>query len=46
MLIKSFYRRYMEQNKAKSIRDAMRHVKSRYPHPGYWGAFTLAGDYE
>jgi CHAT domain-containing protein len=46
MLIKSFYRRYMEQNKAESIRDAMRHVKSRYPHPGYWGAFTLAGDYQ
>lgn len=46
VLIKSFYRRYMELNKAESIRDAMRHVKSRYPHPGYWGAFTLVGDYE
>jgi CHAT domain-containing protein len=46
VLIKSFYRRYMEQNKSKSIQDAMRHVKSRYPHPGYWGAFTLVGDYE
>lgn len=46
VLIKSFYRRYMEQNKAESIQDAMRHVKSRYPHPGYWGAFTLVGDYE
>lgn len=46
VLIKSFYRRYMERNKAESVRDAMRHVKSRHPHPGYWGAFTLVGDYE
>ncbi len=46
MLIKTFYRRYTENNKADSLRAAARHVKGRYPHPGYWGAFTLVGDFK
>ncbi len=46
VLIKDFYRQYLAHNKADSLRNAMLHVKSRYPHPGYWGAFTLVGDYE
>ncbi len=46
MLIKTFYRRYTENNKADSLRAAARHVKDRYPHPGYWGAFTLVGDFK
>lgn len=46
MLIKSFYRRYVEKNKAESLRSAALHVKNRFPHPGYWGAFTLVGDYQ
>ncbi len=46
MLIKTFYRRYTEENKADSLRAAARHVKGRYPHPGYWGAFTLVGDFK
>jgi len=45
ILIKSFYRRYLTQNKADSLQQAALHVKTRYPHPGYWGAFTLVGDY-
>ncbi|HLC16053.1 MAG TPA: CHAT domain-containing protein, partial [Thermodesulfovibrionia bacterium] len=45
VLIKQFYRSYTNQNKADSLRRAMLHVKNRYPHPGYWGAFTLVGDY-
>ncbi len=45
ILIKTFYRLYMNQNKADCLRQAALHVKSRYPHPGYWGAFTLVGDY-
>jgi CHAT domain-containing protein/tetratricopeptide (TPR) repeat protein len=46
LLMKHFYRRYATRNKAESLRSAILHVKNRYPHPGYWGAFTLAGDYE
>ena len=46
MLIKQFYRSYRTMNKAKSLQRAMLHVKQRYPHPGYWGAFLLVGDYE
>ncbi len=45
MLMKQFYREYQDRPKAESLRRAMLHVKNRYPHPGYWGAFTLTGDY-
>ena len=46
VLMKHFYRQYADRNKAESLRAALLHVKSRYPHPGYWGAFTLSGDWE
>ncbi|RJP77839.1 MAG: CHAT domain-containing protein [Desulfobacteraceae bacterium] len=46
LLIKTFYRRYTAHNKSDSLKYAMLHVKNRYPHPGYWGAFTLVGDYQ
>lgn len=46
MLMKQFYREYQTRPKAESLRRAMLHVKNRYPHPGYWGAFTLTGDYK
>lgn len=45
ILVKQFYRRYVRENKSDSLRQAMLHVKNRYPHPGYWGAFVLVGDY-
>ena len=45
IMIKEFYRQYMHHNKSESLRLATLHVKKRFPHPGYWGAFTLAGDY-
>ncbi|MBC2716232.1 MAG: tetratricopeptide repeat protein [Desulfobacteraceae bacterium] len=45
ILIKTFYRMYMNKNKADCLKQAALHVKTRYPHPGYWGAFTLVGDY-
>ncbi|MBW2609120.1 MAG: tetratricopeptide repeat protein [Deltaproteobacteria bacterium] len=45
ILVKQFYRRYVTENKADSLRHAILHVKNRYPHPGYWGAFVLVGDY-
>ena len=46
MLVKQFYRSYRVSDKADSLRKAMLHVKHYYPHPGYWGAFVLVGDYE
>ncbi|MFC1534789.1 tetratricopeptide repeat protein [Thermodesulfobacteriota bacterium] len=45
ILVKQFYRRYVTENKSDSLRQAMLHVKNRYPHPGYWGSFVLVGDY-
>jgi CHAT domain-containing protein len=44
-LIKQFYREYLERGKSESLRKAVLHVKNRYPHPGYWGAFMVVGDY-
>jgi CHAT domain-containing protein len=46
ILMKQFYRQYRLNNKARSLQQAMLHVKNRYPHPGYWGAFTLVGDFQ
>jgi CHAT domain-containing protein len=46
ILMKQFYREYARGDKAGSLRKAMLHVKNRYPHPGYWGAFVLTGDYQ
>ncbi|MFH1102682.1 MAG: CHAT domain-containing protein [Pseudomonadota bacterium] len=45
ILIKEFYRQYAQTAKGIGLRNAVLHVKNRYPHPGYWGAFTLIGDY-
>ncbi len=45
IMMKQFYRNYMQYGKAESLARAMQHVKNRYPHPGYWGAFVLTGDY-
>jgi CHAT domain-containing protein len=45
ILVKHFYRRYVNRDKADSLRLAALHVKEMYPHPGYWGAFTLVGDF-
>jgi CHAT domain-containing protein len=45
IMMKQFYRSYLLYGKAESLTRAMQHVKIRYPHPGYWGAFVLTGDY-
>ncbi|HIJ89044.1 MAG TPA: CHAT domain-containing protein, partial [Desulfuromonadales bacterium] len=45
IMMKQFYRNYSTYEKAESLTRAMQHVKNRYPHPGYWGAFVLTGDY-
>lgn len=46
VLMKQFYREYQQRPKAESLRRAMLHVRARFPHPGYWSAFTLTGDYK
>ncbi len=46
IMMKQFYRNYLIYGKAESLTRAMQHVKNRYPHPGYWGAFLLTGDYQ
>ncbi len=45
LLVKQFYREFKTRGKAESLQRAMQHVKNRFPHPGYWGAFVLVGDY-
>ena len=45
LLVKQFYREFKSKGKAESLQRAMQHVKNRFPHPGYWGAFVLVGDY-
>lgn len=45
-MVKYFYREYTKTGKAESLRMAVLHTKNQFPHPGYWGAFCLTGDYE
>ncbi|VAX32844.1 hypothetical protein MNBD_NITROSPINAE05-1011, partial [hydrothermal vent metagenome] len=45
ILIKHFYRNYVTNNKGESLRKAQLLVKRLYPHPSYWAAFNLTGDY-
>ncbi|MCA9476703.1 MAG: CHAT domain-containing protein, partial [Nitrospira sp.] len=46
VLMKHFYRNYVTQNKAKSLRQAQLIVKKDFPHPSYWAGFSLIGDYQ
>ncbi|MFH1016781.1 MAG: CHAT domain-containing protein [Pseudomonadota bacterium] len=45
VLIKHFYRNYVRASKAESLREAQLKVKDYYPHPSFWAAFFLTGDY-
>ncbi len=45
VLVKHFYRGYAREPKADALRDAMRQVREYYPHPAYWAAFALTGEY-
>jgi CHAT domain-containing protein len=45
ILVKHFYRNYLTETKAESLRKAQLLVKDYYPHPAYWAAFSLTGDY-
>ena len=45
VLIKHFYRNYINEKKGESLRKAQLQVKRLYPHPSYWAGFILTGDY-
>jgi len=48
IMVKNFYRGYAdaEMNKAQALRRACLLVKKDFPHPSYWAAFVLTGDYQ
>lgn len=46
VLMKHFYRSYTTMDKAKSLRQAQLIVKKEFPHPSYWAAMSLIGDYQ
>lgn len=42
--MRSFYRHYeLSSCKSKALRDAMRELRERYPHPYFWAPFLLVG---
>jgi CHAT domain-containing protein len=42
--MEAFYRRLQAgANKADALRQAMRDLRERYPHPFYWAPFVLVG---
>lgn len=45
LLMKHFYRNYVHQDKAMSLRQAQLLVKKDFPHPAYWSGLVLVGDY-
>ena len=45
VLVKHFYRNYTRESKADALRNSMRQVREYYPHPAYWAAFALTGEY-
>ncbi|MCP4352923.1 MAG: tetratricopeptide repeat protein [Desulfobacterales bacterium] len=45
ILNKHFYSHYENNSKAECLREAMLHIRNRYPHPAHWGTYTLLGDY-
>ncbi len=46
VLMKHFYRNYVNMNKADSLRQAQLLVKQSHPHPANWAGFNLMGDYQ
>ncbi len=46
VLMKHFYRNYVESDKATSLRKAQLIVKKDFPHPSYWAGFSLVGDFQ
>ena len=42
--MKAFYDRLpAARNRAMALRDAIREVRERYPHPLHWAPFVLSG---
>ena len=46
LLMKTFYRKNKNLDKAQALREAMLTTKAKYPEPKYWAAFTLIGEAE
>jgi CHAT domain-containing protein len=45
-LMTVFYENLRQMDKAEALRRAQLRTKERYPHPFFWGAFVLNGDWE
>lgn len=47
LVVKHFYRNYVREGAADSLRDAQNRVLNdgRHAHPSYWAGMTLTGDY-
>jgi CHAT domain-containing protein len=42
--MQAFYQRYLPAtNKAEALREAMRVIRDRYPHPVHWAPFAMVG---
>src|SRR6185295_15802231 len=42
--MKAFYDRFPSApNRAEALRDAIREIRDRYPHPVHWAPFVLSG---
>lgn len=42
--MEAFYERFLAaRNPAQALRDAMRDIRERYPHPLHWAPFVLSG---
>jgi len=46
LLMKNFYRNYLNADKISSLRAAQLKVKADYPHPVYWSGIFLSGEYK
>ncbi|MBF0620491.1 MAG: CHAT domain-containing protein [Magnetococcales bacterium] len=46
VLMKHFYRQYVQRDKAESLQEAQLQIKEIFPHPAQWAGFTLVGDYK
>jgi CHAT domain-containing protein len=46
VLVKHFYREQTRVERAEALRLAQIEVRRRYPHPAYWAAMVMSGDWQ
>jgi CHAT domain-containing protein len=46
VLVKHFYREQARVERAEALRLAQIEVRRRYPHPAYWAAMVMSGDWQ